>query len=59
VGKDMAMIFQEPTTSLNPCFTIGFQLVETLRQHLPLDRAAPRRAIELLEQVGIPPRVSA
>ena len=36
------MIFQEPTTSLNPCFTIGYQLVETLRLHLPLDRA--RRA---------------
>ena len=29
-GKDVAMIFQEPTTSLNPCFTIGFQLTETL-----------------------------
>ena len=55
VGKDMAMIFQEPTTSLNPCFTIGWQLVEQLRQHSPLDRkSARRRAIELLEQVGIP-----
>ena len=55
VGKDVAMIFQEPTTSLNPCFTIGFQLMETLRLHLRLDkRAAQRRAIELLEQVGIP-----
>ncbi len=55
VGKDMAMIFQEPTTSLNPCFTIGWQLVETLRLHSPLDAAsAKRRAIELLEQVGIP-----
>lgn len=55
VGKDVAMIFQEPTTSLNPCFTIGFQLVETMRLHLKLDRkAARRRAIELLEQVGIP-----
>ena len=55
VGKDVAMIFQEPTTSLNPCFTIGFQLTETLRLHLKLDRnAARRRAIELLEQVGIP-----
>ena len=32
-GKDVAMIFQEPTTSLNPCFTIGFQLTETLRLH--------------------------
>jgi dipeptide transport system ATP-binding protein len=54
-GKDLAMIFQEPTTSLNPCFTIGFQLQETLRLHEHLDRAARRkRAIELLEQVGIP-----
>ncbi len=55
VGKDVAMIFQEPTTSLNPCFTIGFQLMETLRLHLGMDKkAAQRRAIELLEQVGIP-----
>jgi oligopeptide/dipeptide ABC transporter ATP-binding protein len=55
VGKDMAMIFQEPTSSLNPCFTIGWQLVEALRLHSPLDKAsARRRAIELLEQVGIP-----
>ena len=55
VGKDMAMIFQEPTTSLNPCFTIGWQLVEALRLHSPLDRkSAQRRAIDLLEQVGIP-----
>jgi dipeptide transport system ATP-binding protein len=55
VGKDLAMIFQEPATSLNPCFTIGFQLQETLRLHMGLDRAArKRRAIELLEQVGIP-----
>ncbi|HEX2725443.1 MAG TPA: ABC transporter ATP-binding protein, partial [Beijerinckiaceae bacterium] len=54
-GKDIAMIFQEPTTSLNPCFTIGFQLVETLRLHEGMDRkAARRRAVELLEQVGIP-----
>ncbi|MEO5765612.1 MAG: ABC transporter ATP-binding protein [Casimicrobiaceae bacterium] len=55
VGKEIAMIFQEPTTSLNPCFTIGFQLGETLRLHLGIDRkAARRRATELLEQVGIP-----
>jgi dipeptide transport system ATP-binding protein len=54
-GKDVAMIFQEPTTSLNPCFTIGFQLTETLRLHERMDRkAARRRSIELLEQVGIP-----
>jgi dipeptide transport system ATP-binding protein len=55
IGKDVAMIFQDPTTSLNPCFTIGFQLGETLRLHLGLDRNAARnRATELLEQVGIP-----
>ena len=54
-GKDVAMIFQEPTTSLNPCFTIEFQLTETLRLHEGMDgKAARRRAIELLEQVGIP-----
>ncbi|WP_411879543.1 ABC transporter ATP-binding protein [Polaromonas sp. YR568] len=53
-GKDVAMIFQEPTTSLNPCFTIGFQIMETLRLHLGMDKkAAKRKAIELLEQVGI------
>jgi len=55
VGKDMAMIFQEPMTSLNPCFTIGWQISETLRTHLGLSRAAARtRTIELLRQVGIP-----
>jgi dipeptide transport system ATP-binding protein len=54
-GKDVAMVFQEPTSSLNPCFTIGFQLGETLRLHEGLDRAARRRrSVELLEQVGIP-----
>ena len=55
VGKDVAMIFQDPTTSLNPCFTIGFQLMEVLRLHLHMDKAGARkRATELLEQVGIP-----
>jgi dipeptide transport system ATP-binding protein len=54
-GKDMAMIFQDPTTSLNPCFTVGFQMAETLQLHMGLDKAAARRrSIELLEQVGIP-----
>ncbi len=59
IGKDVAMIFQDPTTSLNPCFTVEFQLVEALRLHLGLGReAARRRAIELLEQVGIPAAAS-
>jgi dipeptide transport system ATP-binding protein len=59
VGKDMAIIFQEPTTSLNPCFTIGYQLVEALRLHSPLSKdSARRRAVELLEQVGIPAAAS-
>ena len=54
-GKDVAMIFQDPTTSLNPCFSIGFQLAETLKLHLGMDgKSARRRSIELLEQVGIP-----
>ena len=59
VGKDVAMSCQEPTTSLNPCFTIGWQLMETLRLHLQLDkREARKRATELLEQVGIPAAAS-
>ncbi len=54
-GKDMAMIFQEPMSSLNPCFTVGFQLMEALQTHLDMDKAARRkRAIGLLEEVGIP-----
>src|SRR5436190_1491603 len=59
IGKDVAMIFQDPTTSLNPCFTVGFQLIETMRLHLGLDRkVAKKRAIALLEQVGIPAAAS-
>jgi dipeptide transport system ATP-binding protein len=54
-GKDVAMIFQEPTTSLNPCFTVGFQIMETLRVHEGGSRAERRaRTVELLDQVGIP-----
>ncbi|MGO4567412.1 ABC transporter ATP-binding protein [Rhizobium sp. 2YAF20] len=55
IGKDMAMIFQEPMSSLNPCFTVGFQLGETLRVHMGLNRQERRnRSIELLQLVGIP-----
>ena len=54
-GNGIAMIFQEPMTSLNPCFTIGYQIMETLRIHEGGTRKARReRAIALLEQVGIP-----
>jgi dipeptide transport system ATP-binding protein len=54
-GKDMAMIFQEPMSSLNPCFTVGFQITESLRTHMGMDKAqAQARAISLLEEVGIP-----
>ncbi|MFO1220760.1 MAG: ABC transporter ATP-binding protein [Burkholderiaceae bacterium] len=55
IGRDMAMVFQEPMSSLNPCFTVGWQIGEALAAHLDLDRAARRRrVVELLEQVGIP-----
>ena len=55
VGNDLAMIFQEPMSSLNPCFTVGWQIKEALRIHLGLGRAErSRRAVELFEQVGIP-----
>jgi dipeptide transport system ATP-binding protein len=55
IGKDIAMIFQEPTSSLNPCFTVGFQIDETLKTHLDLGRAERRdRSVALLEAVGIP-----
>jgi len=55
VGKDIAMIFQEPVASLNPCFTVGFQIEEVLRVHMNLDKAQRRaRAIELFKQVGLP-----
>ena len=54
-GKDMAMIFQEPMSSLNPCFTVGFQIGETLKAHLGLNRAERgKRIVELLAEVGIP-----
>jgi len=55
LGKDIAMIFQDPMASLNPCFTVAFQLMETLRIHEGGSRRELRaRAIELLQQVEIP-----
>ncbi len=54
-GGEIGFVFQDPMTSLNPVFTVGFQLVEPLREHLGLSkREARRRAAELLEMVGIP-----
>jgi oligopeptide transport system ATP-binding protein len=54
-GRDIAMVFQDPMTALNPVLTIGRQLGEPLRVHLGMDAQAVRqRSIELLEQVGIP-----
>jgi oligopeptide/dipeptide ABC transporter ATP-binding protein len=54
-GREIGMIFQDPMTSLNPTFTIGMQITETLRRHLGLSRnRARKRAIELLEEVHIP-----
>ncbi len=54
-GRQIGFIFQDPMTSLNPVFTVGFQITEPLRKHLRMSRAAARRrAVELLELVGIP-----
>ena len=55
IGREISMIFQEPMASLNPCFTVGFQLEEVLRIHLGMDRTARHaRAVELFHAVGIP-----
>jgi len=55
IGRDVAMIFQEPMSSLNPCFTVGYQIGEALKTHLGMGRAERRqRTIELLSLVGIP-----
>jgi peptide/nickel transport system ATP-binding protein len=54
-GKEIGAIFQDPLTSLDPLYTIGRQLEETIATHLALDRAAARRrALALLQEVGIP-----
>ncbi len=54
-GRHIGAIFQDPLTSLNPLFTVGQQLVETIQTHLQLDASAARqRAIQLLEETGIP-----
>jgi oligopeptide/dipeptide ABC transporter ATP-binding protein len=54
-GNDIAMIFQEPMTSLNPVFTVGEQIIESLRLHQGLNkRDARHRAIDMLQLVGIP-----
>jgi dipeptide transport system ATP-binding protein len=55
IGREITMIFQEPVASLNPSFTVGFQIEEVLRFNLKMDRKAARaRALELFEAVGIP-----
>ncbi len=54
-GKRIGMVFQDPLTSLNPLYTVGQQLVETIRTHMPLGEAEARqRAIDLLTEAGIP-----
>ena len=54
-GRRIGAIFQDPLTSLNPLYSVGRQLIETIQTHLPMsDRAARDRALELLEEVGIP-----
>jgi dipeptide transport system ATP-binding protein len=55
IGKDIAMVFQEPTTSLNPCYPVGWQIAESLHAHHAVPKAAVRdRVVELFRQVGIP-----
>ncbi|MCY1281211.1 Dipeptide transport ATP-binding protein DppD [compost metagenome] len=55
VGKDLAMVFQDPMTALNPSYTVGFQIEEVLHQHMGLKgKAARQRALQLLERVEIP-----
>ncbi|TWF79497.1 peptide/nickel transport system ATP-binding protein [Pseudonocardia hierapolitana] len=59
-GTEIAMVFQDPSTSLHPMLAVGAQLTDHLRHHLRLDKAAARaRAVELLERVRIPDPASA
>ena len=54
-GRDAAMIFQEPMTSLNPVYSVGFQIMEVLIEHLGISESeARRRSIDLMKRVGIP-----
>ena len=54
-GRKIGVVFQDPLTSLNPLYTVGHQLVETITTHLPLSRSeARKRALQLLAEVGIP-----
>ena len=54
-GGDVGFVFQDPMTSLNPVFTVGYQIMEPIRRHMGLSKAKAReRAVELLELVGIP-----
>ncbi|GAB5448346.1 MAG: ABC transporter ATP-binding protein [Gymnodinialimonas sp.] len=54
-GARIGMVFQDPMTSLNPVFNVGYQLMEPLRKHMGMDKTAARaRSVELLELVGIP-----
>src|SRR5207253_65071 len=54
-GRDIAMVFQDPMTSLHPVYTVGWQIAEQIRAHEDVSQAAARdRAIELLAEVGVP-----
>ncbi|MEO8507950.1 MAG: ABC transporter ATP-binding protein [Betaproteobacteria bacterium] len=54
-GREIGAVFQDPLTSLNPLYTVGRQLTETIRTHLPMSESeARKRAVSLLEEVGIP-----
>ncbi|MFB6186372.1 MAG: ATP-binding cassette domain-containing protein, partial [Halobacteriaceae archaeon] len=54
-GKEISMVFQDPNTSLDPVYTIGEQLIETIQQHFDIsDKEARERAIQSLDEVGIP-----